>query len=158
MADAPTIPSADSPPPGNGRKRKAIGLFLLVLAATVIAGFVYWRYRQTHVSTDDAYIDGRIHLISARVQGTVSEVRVRDNQPVRTGDPLLLIDPEPFAVRESAAVSAVSGGRRTWSPRTRTSRRRRRSFFSFRPESRRPGRRPSFPRRALRRRPATRRG
>lgn len=110
MADAPTIPSADSPPPGNGRKRKAIGLFLLVLAATVIAGFVYWRYRQTHVSTDDAYIDGRIHLISARVQGTVSEVRVRDNQPVRTGDPLLLIDPEPFAVRESAATSAVSGG------------------------------------------------
>jgi len=62
------------------------------------------------VSTDDAYIDGRIHLVSARVQGMVSEVRVRDNQPVREGDPLLRIDPEPFAVRESAAVSAVSGG------------------------------------------------
>src|SRR3989304_1607025 len=62
---------AASADPGNGgRKRKAIGLFLLVLAATVIAGYAYWRYRQTHVSTDDAYIDGRIHLVSARVQGT----------------------------------------------------------------------------------------
>jgi membrane fusion protein (multidrug efflux system) len=110
MADAPPTPSADSPEPRNGRKRKAIGLFLLVLAATVIAGFAYWRYRQTHVSTDDAYIDGRIHLVSARVQGTVAEVRVRDNQPVKAGEPLLLIDPEPFAVRESAAASAVSGG------------------------------------------------
>jgi len=97
-------------PNNGGRKRKAIGLFLLVLAATAIAGFVYWRYRQTHVSTDDAYIDGRIHLVSARVQGTVAEVRVRDNQPVKAGDLLLLIDPEPFAVRESGAASAVAAG------------------------------------------------
>jgi len=62
------------------------------------------------VSTDDAYIDGRIHLVSPRIQGTVVEVRVSDNQPVKAGEPLLLIDPEPFAVRESAAASAVSGG------------------------------------------------
>ncbi|HWS14781.1 MAG TPA: HlyD family secretion protein [Candidatus Methylomirabilis sp.] len=94
----------------GGRKRKAIGLFLLVLAATVIAGYAYWRYRQTHVSTDDAYIDGRIHLVSARVQGTVAEVRVRDNQPVKAGETLLRIDAEPFAVREEAAVSALSAG------------------------------------------------
>jgi membrane fusion protein (multidrug efflux system) len=110
MADAPPTPPADNPAPPNNRKRKTIGVFLFVLAATVIAGFAYWQYRQTHVSTDDAYIDGRIHLVSARIQGTVTEVRVRDNQPVKAGEPLLLIDPEPFAVRESAAASAVSGG------------------------------------------------
>jgi membrane fusion protein (multidrug efflux system) len=110
VADAPPAPSGNGPAPGNDRKRKAIGLFLIVLAATVIGGFAYWQYRQTHVSTDDAYVDGRIHMVSARVQGTVTEVRVRDNQPVKSGEPLLLIDPEPFAVRESAAASAVSGG------------------------------------------------
>ena len=110
MADVPSTPPADDPAPRNGRKRKAIGLFLVVLAATVIAGFAYWRYRQTHVSTDDAYIDGRIHLVSARIQGNVTEVRVKDNQPVRPGDLLLRIDPEPYAVRESGAVSAVAAG------------------------------------------------
>ncbi len=110
MADAPPTPPTESPTPGNNRKRNAIGLFLLVLAATVIAGFAYWEYRQTHVSTDDAYIDGNIHLVSARVQGTVAEVGVRDNQPVKVGDPLLRIDPEPFAVRESGAASAVAAG------------------------------------------------
>ena len=110
MADVPSTPPADDPAPRNGRKRKAIGLFLVVLAATVIAGFAYWRYRQTHVSTDDAYIDGRIHLVSARIQGNVTEVRVKDNQPVRPGDLLLLIDPEPYAVRESGAASAVAAG------------------------------------------------
>lgn len=110
MADVPSTPPADDPAPRNGRKRKAIGLFLVVLAATVIAGFAYWRYRQTHVSTDDAYIDGRIHLVSARIQGNVTEVLVKDNQPVRAGDPLLRLDPEPFAVRESGAASAVAAG------------------------------------------------
>ena len=110
MADAPPTPPADGPAPRNNRKRKAIGVFLFVLVAMIISGFAFWKYRQAHVSTDDAYIDGRIHLVSARVQGTVVEVRVRDNQPVRTGDPLLRIDPEPFAVRESGAASAVAAG------------------------------------------------
>ena len=110
MADAPPAPPADGPAPRNSRKRKAIGVILFVIAAMVLSGFAFWKYRQTHVSTDDAYIDGRIHLVSARVQGTVVEVRVRDNQPVRTGDPLLRIDPEPFAVRESGAASAVAAG------------------------------------------------
>jgi membrane fusion protein (multidrug efflux system) len=40
----------------------------------------------------------------------VTEVQVKDNQPVRAGDPLLRIDPEPFAVRESGAASAVAAG------------------------------------------------
>jgi membrane fusion protein (multidrug efflux system) len=110
MPDVPTTPSPDSPAPRNGRKRKAIVLFLVVLAATVASGFAYWKYRQTHVSTDDAYVDGRIHMVSPRIQGTVVEVRVEDNQQVKAGELLLLIDPEPFAVRESAAASAVTGG------------------------------------------------
>jgi len=110
--DGRRTPDSPGGHPGapNGRKRKAIGLFLLVLAATTIAGFAYWRYRQTHVSTDDAYIDGRIHLVSARVQGNVTEVRVRDNQPVKAGEPLLLIDPEPFAVENPPRPPPSPGG------------------------------------------------
>ena len=109
MADAPSPPPAPGPPPRNGRKRTAIALFLAVLVATVVSGFAYWKYRQTHIATDDAFVDGRIHLVSPRIQGTVVEVRVRDNQPVKANEPLLLIDPEPYAVRESAAASALSG-------------------------------------------------
>jgi membrane fusion protein (multidrug efflux system) len=88
----------------------AILVFLIVLAATVVSGFAYWKYRKTHIRTDDAFIDGRIHLVSPRIQGTVIEVRVGDNQPVKAGETLLLIDPEPYDVRESAAVSALSAG------------------------------------------------
>jgi len=119
MPDIPPTPSADSPAPRNGRKRTAIGVFLVVLAATAVSGFAYWKYRQTHVSTDDAYVDGRIHMVSPRIQGTVVEVRVEDNQRVRAGELLLLIDPVPFAVRESAAVRAEgrTGASSTWRSR-----------------------------------------
>ncbi len=96
---------------GNGRRRKtAIGLFLIVLAIIVISGFAYWSYRRTHVSTDDAYVDGRIHMVSSQVQGTVAAVRVKDNQLVKAGETLLLIDPEPFTVREAGASHALAAG------------------------------------------------
>ena len=110
MTDPPAPKPEAGPPPRNPRKRAAIAFFLAVLAATVVSGFAYWKYRQTHISTDDAFVDGRIHMISPRVQGTVVEVRVRDNQPVKAGEELLVIDPEPFAVRESGAASGVSAG------------------------------------------------
>jgi membrane fusion protein (multidrug efflux system) len=110
MADAPSPPPAAGPPPRNPRKRAAIALFLAILVATVVSGFAYWKYRQTHIATDDAFVDGRIHMVSPRVQGTVTDIRVRDNQPVKAGEELLVIDPEPFAVRESGAASAVSAG------------------------------------------------
>jgi membrane fusion protein (multidrug efflux system) len=109
MTEAPAPPPAAGPPPPNSRKRTAIAVFLVVLAATVVSGFAYWKYRQTHIATDDAFVDGRIHLVSPRVQGTVVAIRVRDNQPVKAGEELLVIDPEPFAVREDAAASALSG-------------------------------------------------
>jgi membrane fusion protein (multidrug efflux system) len=111
MADHTGPPAVDTQAPReNGRKKKAFWLFVVVLVVTVASGFAYWEYRRTHVSTDDAYVDGRIHMVSPRIQGKVVSIQVRDNQPVNTGDPLLRIDPEPFAVREAGAASAVSGG------------------------------------------------
>ena len=94
--------------PKNSRRRKAVTMFLVAALVTVGSGAFYWLYRQTHITTDDAYVEGRIHQVAARIQGTVVEVLVKDNQPVKQGEPLLRIDPEPYAVRVAAAGSAVS--------------------------------------------------
>ncbi len=98
----------DAGRPKNSRRRKAVTLFLVAALVTVGSGAFYWLYRQTHITTDDAYVEGRIHQVAARIQGTVVEVLVKDNQPVKQGEPLLRIDPEPYAVRVAAAGSAVS--------------------------------------------------
>jgi len=98
----------DAVKPKNSRRRKAMMLFVAAALVTVGSGAFYWWYRQTHITTDDAYVEGRIHQVAARIQGTVVEVLVTDNQPVKQGEPLLRIDPEPYAVRVAAAGSAVS--------------------------------------------------
>ena len=97
--------------PNHARRKKALLLFFFVSVATIGAGGFYWWYRQTHISTDDAYIEGRIHPVAARIQGTVTEVLVEDNQPVRKGDLLLRVDPEPYAVRVAAASSGLSAAK-----------------------------------------------
>jgi membrane fusion protein (multidrug efflux system) len=92
----------------NSRRKWALGIFFVASLATVASGVAYWWYRQSHIATDDAFVEGRIHPVAARIQGTVVEVQVDDNQPVKAGQPLVRIDPEPYAVRVAASSSALS--------------------------------------------------
>ena len=69
---------------GNHKRKIIIAfVFAAVSIAGIIAGFFYVRYKSTHISTDDAFIDGRIHTISSKVQGTIKNIYVNDNQLVK---------------------------------------------------------------------------
>lgn len=92
----------------GSRRKWALGIFFVASVTTVVSGGFYWWWRQTHIATDDAFVEGRIHPVAARIQGTVAEVLVGDNQPVKKGQPLVRIDQEPYAVRVAAADSALS--------------------------------------------------
>jgi membrane fusion protein, multidrug efflux system len=80
------------------RRILLVAVVILILAA-VIPGIRYYHYFSSHVSTDDAYVDGRVGLISPRVQGTVIKVFVENNWRVRTGDKLVELDPTDYEVR-----------------------------------------------------------
>jgi membrane fusion protein (multidrug efflux system) len=75
---------------------------LLAVAAIILGGLAYGGYLlyfwHTHVSTDDAYVAAHIAPVSARVPGTVVEVRVNDNQDVKAGDVLARLDPKDYEV------------------------------------------------------------
>lgn len=94
--------------PSNARKKK-IGF--VILSSTILLGIVvllfYLRYKATHITTDDAFIDGRVHTISARVKGSISQILVEDNQFVRKGDLLVEIDPADYDVRVREARSGL---------------------------------------------------
>ncbi len=88
------------------RKRKTRAIFIIfpvvvVLGALII--FFYLQYKKTHISTQDAYVDGRIHTVASKVSGTVQKLYVKDNQAVKTGDPLLDLDPADYQVKLEAA-------------------------------------------------------
>ena len=60
------------------------------------------------VSTDDAYIEGRIHSIASKVSGTLCTIKVDDNQPVKKGDLLVEIDPKDYEVKVNEAEAALA--------------------------------------------------
>ena len=65
---------------------------MIVLLPLLVRGYFLWRYLESYESTDDAQVDGHIHLIIARISGYVSDVLVDDEQIVKSGDPLVIID------------------------------------------------------------------
>jgi membrane fusion protein (multidrug efflux system) len=57
--------------------------------------------------TDDAFIAGHLHTVSARVDGQVKQVLVEDNQVVHAGDVLLQLDPLEFQIGVEKAKAAL---------------------------------------------------
>ncbi len=96
--------------PSHNARRKRVGL--LILGVTVLIGIVallvYLRYKATHITTDNAFIEGRVHTISAKIRGSVIGVHVQDNEGVKKGDLLIEIDPADYAVRVSEARAGVT--------------------------------------------------
>jgi membrane fusion protein (multidrug efflux system) len=89
--------------PNSGKKRKAFLIVGAVVAVGLTIGYFYNSYRATHVTTDDAFIDGNIHTIAARVGGSVRTVSVDDNQQVKRGDLLVELDPTDYRSKAEAA-------------------------------------------------------
>ena len=84
---------------GNLQKRSvAFGILTVVLLAGAVALFFFLEYRRTHVTTDDAFVDGHIHIVASKVPGTVLALHVKDNQFVKKDDPILEIDPVDYRV------------------------------------------------------------
>ena len=90
------------------RRGRLVGLAAAVtLIVAAYGGYVWWQSRK-HVATDDAYVEGNIVVISAKVPGHVAEIRVDDNRAVKTGELLLRIDPRDYAARRDQARAAVA--------------------------------------------------
>ena len=69
------------------KRKLLLALGCLVGLATLFYGGYVWYNAITYVSTDDAYVDGTISPVSAKVAGHIVELRVQDNQLVKNGDP-----------------------------------------------------------------------
>ncbi len=93
----------------NSKKKvAALLIFAVVAVIGIIAVFVYVQYMKTRISTDDAYIDGRIHVVAARVPGMITRIHVSDNQSVKKGDLILEMDAADFNARMKEAESGLS--------------------------------------------------
>jgi hypothetical protein len=101
-AKLPQTDLASKPvPPGGQRSTRRRRLLMAVLGVLVLAvasvfGIPWIRLALSTVSTDDAFVNGHVTFVAARVHGQVSRVLVDDNNRVHKGDLLVELDKEPF--------------------------------------------------------------
>lgn len=109
-AIAPELPKAS----GTASRKKTLliwgGAAALVLLVSFGVRYILWSAH--HETTDDAYLAGHLHPISARVTDTVQEVLIDDNQHVVEGQTLVILDPNDFKVRLEQAKAALDAASR----------------------------------------------
>jgi membrane fusion protein (multidrug efflux system) len=118
VLESPTEDSAAAPQPpktGGIARRKKILLILgggLALLVLLVFGVRYIIWSAHHESTDDAYLEGHLHPISARITDTVQQVLIDDNQHVVEGQTLVILDPNDYKVRLDQAKAALDAAGR----------------------------------------------
>ncbi|WP_028227178.1 EmrA/EmrK family multidrug efflux transporter periplasmic adaptor subunit [Paraburkholderia ferrariae] len=90
----PQQPAAAPQNASNGKRKRMMTLLVLVIVIAAIAyGLYYFLVARFSESTDDAYVNGNVVQITPQVTGTVIAVNADDTQTVKSGDPLVLLDP-----------------------------------------------------------------
>jgi membrane fusion protein (multidrug efflux system) len=85
--------------------------FILILSVILIVGgwFGISKYVHSlhHEETDDAQVEANISPVIPRISGYVREVRVKDNQQVKKGDTLFILDDRDVKIRLAQAEAAL---------------------------------------------------
>ena len=98
--------------PSTEPKKKKSLVFPIILAVVLIGGGIYgfntYSYRQGHEETDDAQIASNMNPVISKVSGYVSEIKVKDNQFVKKGDTLVILESKDQTMALDQALAALS--------------------------------------------------
>ena len=94
----------------SDRTRRLIGrvLGVVVVVGAVIAAVVTFLQREMRPQTDDATVRANFVGMAPQVSGHIMEIHVRDNQQVRKGDLLFVIDERPYRIALDRARAALA--------------------------------------------------
>ena len=92
-------------------KKKRNPVFIIILAMLVIGGswfgFSKYQHGLHHEDTDDAQVSADISPVIPRVAGYIMDVKVSDNQKVKKGDTLLILDDRDYVIKVEQAQAAL---------------------------------------------------
>lgn len=103
LSDASVTPL--STPARSGRK-KVIGGALLAAAILAVGGWVAAGWGEE--STDNAFVEGHVVTVAARIPGQVAQVLVTDHQAVKAGQVLATLDDADASARLAAARAELA--------------------------------------------------
>ena len=116
-APRPSTPAPAAPPKSS--RRTVFMIMGVILLGLVIFGARKWWFGRSHVSTDNAQVDGHIVPVLPKVGGYVAEVRVVENQTVKAGDTLVVLDDRDYRSRLAQTDADLAALLATVSSRTR---------------------------------------
>jgi len=96
----------------KARKKKK-RMMILGGAATVVLIFIAytWIGSMGHEETDNAQIDAMITPVRAIVPGFITDIKFTDNQRVKKGDTLIMIDRKDYEARVAQAEAALESAK-----------------------------------------------
>jgi membrane fusion protein (multidrug efflux system) len=112
QASQPVQAALQAPAPkakrGLGKKPVILAVLAAVLAFGGYEGFHWWTDGRFMVSTDDAYVQADITILSAKISGYVSSVAVTNNQSVKAGDLIAKIDDGDYRLALQSAKDKLA--------------------------------------------------
>ena len=110
--------SGSAPERASPLKSRKVRLGLLVGAIAILAAGVWWylnyqstgKYMQT---TNDAFIQADSVIVAPKIAGYIDRVFVSENQAVRVGQPLVLLDPRDYRAQASQIQAQIEASRAT---------------------------------------------
>jgi multidrug resistance efflux pump len=84
---------------------------VVVVAAAGVAGWYLWRTYEESPWTRDGRVRVNVVMVAPDVAGAVTDMRVKDNQSVKIGDTLFVIDPARYRLALEQAEAALAGAK-----------------------------------------------
>ena len=103
--------AAPSPLPAPRRRRIRVLPILVTLVAVAVAAGAAWAMWQTYMGapwTRDGRVRAYVVTIAPEIAGRIIELPIADNQLVRKGDVLMLIDPTDYKIAAQRADAALA--------------------------------------------------
>jgi membrane fusion protein, multidrug efflux system len=104
----PNTNETKTPKPA-AKKNKTFGIILILLV--LVGGWFgisKYIHGQHHEETDDAQVEANISPVIPRISGYITQVRVKDNQKVKKGDTLLILDDRDWKIKLEQAEAALT--------------------------------------------------
>jgi len=116
VIEAP-LPAPVTTEPAPMKKKRSVRSLLLPAIGLALAGgaawygYHYWTDGRFMISTDDAYVQADMSFVSPKISGYVASVPIIENQRVKAGEPLVVVDDGDYriALAQSEAQIATQG-------------------------------------------------
>jgi membrane fusion protein (multidrug efflux system) len=100
----------------QSRSDLIISRITTIIAIIVLMVLIFWAVKtllgyMRYEETNDAQVDEYINPVTARVNGYIKEVKFEENQEVKKGDTLVLIEDDDYTVEQDEANASLMNAR-----------------------------------------------